>query len=71
MGTKKQKDEEPLYNVVIFKNRAGVLYRDLKHEAIAECFTSDKARTRSFLNVLYNSSLNTLIRQESLEIYVF
>ena len=37
---------------VIFKNRAGVLYRDLKHEATAECFRPDKVRTASFLNVL-------------------
>ena len=36
---------------VIFKNRVGVLYRDLKHEAIAECFRRDQARTASFLNV--------------------
>ena len=34
-----------IYVHVIFKNRAGVLYRDLKHEAIAECCRSDKART--------------------------
>ena len=33
---------------VIFKNRAGVLYRDLKLEAIAEYFRPDKARTASF-----------------------
>ena len=25
---------------------------DIKHEAIAECFGSDKARTASFVNVL-------------------
>ena len=37
---------------VISKNRAGLLYRYLKHEAIAECFRPDKARTESFLNVL-------------------
>ena len=37
---------------VIFKNRAGVHYRDLKHEAIAECLRPNKARTVSFLNVL-------------------
>ena len=36
----------------MFKIRAGVLYRDLKHEAITECFRPDKARTASFLNVL-------------------
>ena len=47
--SKKKKIEYTLY--VIFKNRAGVLYRDLKHEAIAECFRPDKARTASFLNV--------------------
>ena len=32
-----------VYVYVIFKNRAGVLYRDLKYEAIAECFRPDKA----------------------------
>ena len=37
---------------VIFKNQAGVLYRDLKHEAIAECFRPDKVRIARFLNVL-------------------
>ena len=49
---------------VIFKNRAGVLYRNLKHEAIAECFRSEKAPIESFLNVLWNSPLNTLIREK-------
>ena len=47
-----------------------MLYRDLKHEAIAECFRPDKARTTSFLNVLWNSPPNTLIREESFEIYL-
>ena len=37
-----------IYIYVIFKNETGVLYRDLKHEAIAECFKSDKERTVSF-----------------------
>ena len=37
-----------LYFYVIFKNQAGVLYWNLKHEAIAECFRSDKAPTASF-----------------------
>ena len=37
--------------IYIFRNQAGVLYRDLKHEAVAECFRSDKARTVSFLDV--------------------
>ena len=37
---------------VIFKNRARVLYWDLKQEAIAECFRPDKACTESLLNVL-------------------
>ena len=36
---------------VIFKNRSGVLYRDLKQEAIAEYFRPEKVRTASFLNV--------------------
>ena len=40
-----------IYIYVIFQNREGVLNRDLKHEAIAECFRPDKARTASFLNV--------------------
>ena len=34
-----------------FNSQAGVLYLDLKHEAIAECFRFDKARTASFLGV--------------------
>ena len=59
-----------IYLYVIFKNRAEVLYRDLKHEAIAECFRPDKARIASFLNVLWNSPPNTLICAESLEIYL-
>ena len=29
-----------------------MLDRDLKHEAIAQCFRFDKARTANFLNVL-------------------
>ena len=41
-----------IYIYVISKNRAAVLYQDLKHEAIAECFRPDKARTASFLNIL-------------------
>ena len=36
---------------VIFNNRSGVLYWDFKHEAIAEYFRSDKARTVSFPEV--------------------
>ena len=32
-----------------------MLYRNLKHEAIAEYFRPDKARTASFLNVFKNS----------------
>ena len=40
-----------IYIYAIFKNRAGGLYRDLKHEAIAEYFRPDKARTARFLNV--------------------
>ena len=54
---------------VIFKNRAGVLYQHLKHSAIASCSRPDKVRTASFLNVLWNSPFNTLIREEPLEIY--
>ena len=52
----------------MFKKRPGVLYRDLKHEAIAEGFRADKAYTASFLNGLKNKPLNTLIREESLKI---
>ena len=37
---------------VTFKNRAVVLYEDVKHEAIAECFRPHKAQNGSFLNVL-------------------
>ena len=37
---------------VIFKSRVGVLYRDLRHKAIAECFRPSKEHTASFLNVL-------------------
>ena len=47
-------------------NRSALL--DIKHEAIAECFKSDKARTASFLNGLKNKPLITLIREESLKI---
>ena len=54
----------------MFKNRAGVLYRDLKHEAIAECFRSDKARTARFFNGSNNKPLNTPIREESVKIDV-
>ena len=43
----------------------------MKHEAIAECFGSDKPRTARFLNSLKNKPLNTLIREESLKINVF
>ena len=39
-------------NIVIFKNRTGVLYRDLKHKGKAECLGSDKARTASFFRCL-------------------
>ena len=56
---------------VMFNKRAGVLYRDIKHEEIAECFRSHKARIASFLNGLKNKPLNTLIREESLKINVF
>ena len=48
-----------------------MLYRDLKHEVIAECFRRDEARTMSFLNVLRNSPLNTLICEKCSEIYFF
>ena len=43
---------------VIFTNRGGVLYWDLKHEL------------RVFLNGLKNKPLNTLIREESLKTYL-
>ena len=55
---------------VIFKNRAGVLYRDLKHKVIAECFRPDKPQTASFLNVFQNEPPKILIQGESLEIYL-
>ena len=48
-----------------------MLYRDVKHEAIASCFRFDKERTTSFLNGLKNKPPNTLIREESLKINVF
>ena len=41
-----------------------------KHEAIAEYFRSNKARTASFLNDFKNEPLTTLIRGESLKINV-
>ena len=41
-----------IYIYIYIHIYVGVLYRDLKHEAIAECFRLDKARTASFLNVL-------------------
>ena len=31
-----------------------MLYRGLKHEAIAECFRSERARTARFLNIVQN-----------------
>ena len=40
--------------------RAGAVYRTLKHEAIAECFRSDKAHTARFLNGLKNKPLSKL-----------
>ena len=46
---------------VMFKKRAGVLHRDLKQEAIAECFRSDKALTAIFFFERLKN-LNTLIR---------
>ena len=54
---------------VMFKNRAGVLYR--KHEAIAGSFRSDKAHTASFFEWLKKQTLNTSILEESLKINVF
>ena len=57
---------------VMFENLAGVLYRDSKHEAIAECYISDKARTARFFEQLKkHKPLNTLIRKETLKINVF
>ena len=38
---------------MIFKNRARVLYRDLKHKAITECVRPDKARTANFLKYIF------------------
>ena len=35
----------------------------MKHEAEAECFRLDKARTASFLDVFWNEPPNTLIRK--------
>ena len=46
-------------------------YPDLKHEAIAECSWSDKARIARFLNVFWNEPRNTIIREGRMEIYVF
>ena len=48
-----------------------MLHHDLKHEVTGDCLRSDKIRTASFLDVFKNELLNTLIRGESLEIYVF
>ena len=62
---------ETFRNYVIFKTPAGVLCRGLKHEAISNCSRSHQARAASFLNVLNNLTLNTLIREESLKIDVF
>ena len=40
-----------VYICIIYKmSRSGLL--DIKHEATAKCFGSDKARTASFVNVL-------------------
>ena len=38
---------------VILKNRAGVFYRDLKHEATVECFRFDKAHVCEFFKMIY------------------
>ena len=54
---------------VIFKNRAGVLDRDLKHEP--SVLNPDKTHTASFLDVFLNEPPNKLIHVESLEIHVF
>ena len=54
----------------MFKKQAGVLYRYLKYEVIAECFRSDKVRNANFLDVFENEPPCTLIREESLEIYL-
>ena len=44
---------------------------NLKHEAIVECFRSDKAHTANFFSDLRNKPPNMLICFESLEINVF
>ena len=51
----------------IYKRSRSAL-SDMKHEAIAECFGSDKVRTASFVNVLQNGPLYTLIPNGSMAI---
>ena len=53
----------------IWKTSRSVL-SDIKHEAIAGCFWSNKASAASFLE-LHKNRLNTLICLESLKINVF
>ena len=55
----------------MFKKLAVRALSDIKHEAEAECFGSDKARTVSFLNGLKNETFYTLIPYVSLAISVF
>ena len=56
---------------VMFKKRAAVLLSDIKHEAEAECFGSDKARTASFSNGLKIETFYMLIPYVTLVISVF
>ena len=54
----------------IYKTSRSAL-SDANHEAIAECFGSDKARTASFVNVSEDESLYTRNPYESVTIYAF
>ena len=60
-----------VYDYVMFKKMSRNALSDIKHEAIAECFSSNKARTARFLNSLKNKSFNMPIHKESLKINVF
>ena len=46
-----KENDNRVVSLLIFKNRTGVLYRDLKHEDIAECFRPDKPRTAPIKHV--------------------
>ena len=54
---------------VIIKNTSRNTLSDLKHEVIAKCSGSDKARTICLLNDFKHEPLNTLTREDSLTVF--